>query len=118
MPNSNEFAPRACSDLVATIPNGQTVSNVVDLMGTRLAGVWLPPTITGTFLTPQAAPTVAGTFAAIDNSTPAGVTFVGAVMGKYVAVNGDAFYGVRFLRFTSDQAEGADRVITLATLPA
>jgi hypothetical protein len=92
-----------------TILNGATVSNGIDLGTMRLVG-FLLPVMTGVAITFQAS---------LDNVT---YTIVKKLDGSsysittasstYVVIPPDDLAGVRWIKFVSGAAEGADRIIT------
>jgi hypothetical protein len=97
-----------------TIPSGQTANAAgVDLGDGMLVGFVWPAAMTGTGVTITAAPTLAGTYGSVYDTTD---TIVGALTkhnDAYRALDPAVFAGVRFVKFTSSGAEGADRVFTL-----
>lgn len=123
MPSASQFQPVVCSDLTATIASGQTTSGAVDLGGTMLCGVFLPATFDGTTLKLQAAPTIDGTYVAVENGagTPAEITLTASGHSKYVPVKEADFplmRGLRFIKLVAGSSQtSTDTVITLATIP-
>ena len=101
----------------ATIPAGQTESEVVDLGGTELAGVFVPPTFDGTTLSLKAAPTAAGTFVAVQSG---GSDYsITTAASKYAPVENLALTaGLQFVKLVAGTAQSTtDTILTLAVRP-
>jgi hypothetical protein len=96
------------------IPSGQTANLAgVDVAGGILVGFFWPAAMTGTGVTITAAPTLAGTYGSVYDTTDAIVGALTKHNDAYRALDPAVFAGVRFIKFTSSGAEGADRVFTL-----
>lgn len=113
---ANQYAPDKYYP-TATIAVGQTASEVVDLSGAELAGVFLPATFDGTTLTIQAAPAADGTFVTVQ-SAGADYTITTAA-SKYAPVENLAVTaGLQFIKIVAGTAQSTtDTVLTLAVRP-
>lgn len=102
----------------ATIANGQTVSNAVDLNERVLTAIIMPAAWTAADITFQASNIATGTFKPVkkgDGSvTPIiAYTIKTPAADDYITLDPDAFAGIRYLKVVSSAAQGAERVITL-----
>ena len=122
MPTSADFQSKLCYDKTATITiaDSTTVSNAVDLNGTKLVGIFVPSTFDGTAFTFTACDTVGGTYLAvqIDHTSSAAYT-VTTTASRYVPLaNLDIPAGLRFIKIVTSSAQTTTNTIfTLATLP-
>jgi len=96
-----------------TIPNGQTVSNAIDLGEQVIVGIQMPSGFTGTSLTFQASADAITYVAVTDKAAAAYTVTVSA--SKYIVISPYDLAGVRFVKFVSQAAEGADRIIQVVT---
>jgi hypothetical protein len=95
-----------------TIANGQTVGGVVDLGSNRLVG-FLLPVMTGVAITFQASPDNV-TYAVVKKLDGSSYSITTA-SSTYVVIPPDDLAGIKYLKFVSGAAEGADRIITYIT---
>lgn len=99
--------------LIATILNGQTVSNAVNINGERIAGIDLGATLTGTALTIQNAADGTNFRAAyVPGGTAISYTVAGARFLKF----DPPLEGYNRIKLVSGTAEGADRTLTIVTV--
>jgi hypothetical protein len=114
MPSSSNFQPNDSYDLSATIASGQTASDVIDLGGTDLCGLFIPSTFDGTTLTLQASQTASGTFVTVQ-SGGSDYTLTTAA-SKYTPIENLAVVaGLRFIKLVAGTAQSTtDTVIGLA----
>jgi len=96
----------------ATIANGATESNVIDLGQATLCGIYVPD-ITGTSLSFKASNTATGTFAPIKDGAGSLVSKTVAD-NDYIYLDPVIFAGVRFLKIVSGSTELAAREFLLA----
>jgi len=95
----------------ATIANGGTVSDAIDLEGRGLTAMVMPAAFTGTTITFQGS--VDGvTYQALYNASNSAVSMTVAASRTYLFTPGD-FSGIRYLKVVSGSAEGAARSILL-----
>jgi len=92
-----------------TIESGQTTSDIIDLRAQGLCGFQMPAAFTGTSITFEGSPN-GDTYTSLYNTANTEYSVTVAASRFYVVNPGD-FVGVRFLRFVSGSAEGAQRVI-------
>ena len=103
----------------ATILNGASQSDVIDLKGYQLVGLNMPAAWTAAAITYLASPTLDGTYLPVYES---GIEVTDpAAASQYVAIgaNAVALASIRFLKLRSGNlalpvAQGADRTITLS----
>jgi hypothetical protein len=94
----------------ATIADAGTVSDVVDLEGLTLVGLFVPASLDGTTITFKAAQTVDGTLYPVRDGTvsPAAFTVtISATTAAYYALPAALFAGVRFLQLVVSSQTGA-----------
>jgi hypothetical protein len=116
MPKTNDYNPNVSTDTIAVIAASGTTSAEVDLMGTKVVGVYIPATFTGTTLKFSSAHTAGGTSFVMQDGLGSDYT-VTVATGKYIALDPVKFVGVRFLKIISGSTESAERSLVLATLP-
>lgn len=104
---------RLDSTFDAVIANGGTVSDVLDMVGHTLCGIFIPAAFTGVALTFQASPTATGTFVSVRDGAGAALT-VTVAAGQYIPIDPKNFHGLRYLKIVSGSAEGAARTLTVA----
>lgn len=114
---SSQFAPNDNYDLAATIAAGQTTSDVIDLGGTDLCGLFIPPEFDGTALTITASPTAGGTFVTVQSGGSDYTLTVAA--SKYCPIENLAVVaGLRFIKLVAGTVQATTAtVIPLATRP-
>lgn len=102
-------------DLSATIANGQTVSDAIDLGGLELVGFFLPSTFDGTSLSLQASTHIDGTYVAVENGSGSAYSITTAA-SKYAPIADLAVIaGLRFIKLVAGASQStSDTVITLA----
>lgn len=102
--------------LTATIANGDTLSDVVDLGGAAVYGIVLP-TLTGTTLSIQGCDTAGGTYVTLKSIAGAAATITVATVGAgaYLYLDPSMTAGWPYLKLLSQAAEGAARSIKLLT---
>lgn len=115
MPTATSFTDVRVQ-IATTIANSTTTSGEIDLGGTQLVGIQLPATMTGTAMTFTAALVSGGTYQAVQDGTGSAIskTISG---GKYIGIDPTLFRGVRFIKLVSGSSEGADRAITVISIP-
>ncbi|QDV34909.1 hypothetical protein [Tautonia plasticadhaerens] len=115
MPESHQYQPNDSYNLTATIANGATESNEIDLNGTDLIGLFMPSTFDGSTVQIKAAPASGGTFVTVQSG---GVDFtLTTAASKYCPVeNLPVVAGLRFIKLVTGTQTG-DTAITLATRP-
>lgn len=96
----------------ATIANGATSSEAMDLRGLALVGVQFPATFTGTTVTFTMSDSFAGTYVPVYNS--AGAISYTIAQARYYAIDPKDFHGIRFLKIVSGSAEGGARTVKLS----
>lgn len=117
MPSAKDFSPLVCYDLTATVANGGTDSDAVDLHGCALAGLIMPAAFTGTSVKLLACDTLTGTYVLVADGAGADVSIT-VTTSKYVAVpNLTLLAGIRFLKLRSSGAEAAERTVRLVVRP-
>ena len=115
--STNQYPPKGCFDLTATIASGQTTSGEIDLSGTTLCGFILPAALTGTALSLQMTNVSGGTYVAVQDGTGVSLS-VAVTAGVYVPITNLAVTaGLRFVKVVSNASEGAARSIILVTRP-
>ena len=119
MPSSADFVPVVCADLTATVANGQTASEEVDLGGCELLGIFVPSTFDGTQITLTAAPARGGTHLTVQDGDGSSSAFtVTTAAGRYVPLDNPAIAaGLRFVKLVCATSQTGDTVFTLATRP-
>jgi hypothetical protein len=101
--------------LTATIANGATVSDEMDLTsGRSLVAIQTPAALTGTALTFTACSTSGGTFVPVYDTSGNAVS-VTVSTSRYIPLTPASFVGIRYLKVVSGSAEAAARSITLYT---
>lgn len=99
----------------ATIANGQTTSDVIDLGGFTHVGVIMPAAITGATCSLVVCDTATGTFAPLHDNAGAlkTITWTAAkafTLGREAGIDLTAF---RYIKLVSAGAEGAARTFTI-----
>lgn len=98
----------------ATIANAATVSDVVDLEGLTLVGLFVPATLEGTSVAFKASPTADGTLYPVRDSTADGSTdytlIIQSATAAYYALPPTLFAGVRFLQLVVSSQTGVGTV--------
>jgi hypothetical protein len=104
--------------LTATIANGATLSDVVDLGASAVCGMILP-TLTGTTLSIQGCDTSGGTYATLKdiNGTAATITVATVGAGAYLYLDPLMTAGWQYIKLLSQAAEGSARSIKLLIRP-
>lgn len=97
-----EFTAFYPDRFVVTIPEGGSVSDVVDLDGVHLVGIQMPATWDAANITFQASADGV-TFADLYNQSGSEVT-VDAAAGRFIALDPTLFAGIRFLKVRSGTA--------------
>lgn len=100
----------------ATIANGQTTSDVINLSSCVLVGVYLPAVFTGVALTFLACNTAGGTFVSVRDGAGAAISKVVA-QAQYITLDQNQFRGINFLKIVSGSAEGGERLVVLMADP-
>jgi len=100
-------------NFTVVIANAATVSAAVELGSATVVGVYIPASFTGTAITFQSAPTLAGTYSPIKDGAGAAVSKTVAA-GDYVYLDPTIFAGVGFIKVVSGSSEAAERTITVA----
>jgi hypothetical protein len=117
MPSSTQYQPNDAYDLVATIANGQTTSNEIDLSGTDVCGFFMPAAFTGTALKITASPTAGGTFVPVYDGDGSELSLAVGT-SRFVPIKNLAVVaGLRFIKLVSGSSEGAQRQIIIAARP-
>jgi hypothetical protein len=103
---------------IATIANGQTTSDAVDLGPRALLAIIMPATWTAADLTITAANSLAGTYHPVmraDGSTTAiaAYTIKAPSASDYIALNPSDFAALRYIKFVSSGAQAAERKLQL-----
>lgn len=112
MSSRNSFSSNQ-DTAIATIANGQTVSDAVSLAGHKLVAVVTPAALTGTTLTFQASADGVN-FVALHNDDGNAVSITVAA-SRYTNVPVAEFRAAQWLKVVSNSAEAAERKITLVT---
>ena len=102
-------------DLTATIAVGQTESSIIDLSGLELVGLFLPAGFTATSLSLQAAPSLSGSYVAVQDGYGSSYS-LSVAASRYVPIhNFNVVAGLRFIKLVAGTAQAsADALITLA----
>lgn len=118
-PTSNQFEQVVCADLTATIANGETTSEEVDLKGAQLSGLIVPAEFNGTTITFQAASESGGTFYTIQNGAAEAAAYtITTTASRFVPIDNLAiFAGVRHLKVVCGTAQTGATTIQLITRP-
>lgn len=114
MPSVEFFYANAVTQ--ATIPNGSSTSNEIDLRYQALMGLHMPAAFTGTTITFTASNTAGGTFNPVykDDGTQYSVT---VATNRAIAIDYTKLAGFRFIKLVSGSTEGATRTIPLGLKP-
>lgn len=113
---TTQFPYRLCSNVTATIADGQTESTVISLDGTSLVGISFPSTFDGTNITFKVCDTSDGTY--LDYTNTAG-TLVTAVAGanKAMGIIPADFAGYNYIKVIAVTPQTGDTVLTLKSRP-
>lgn len=114
VPSCSQAAPFSPDKIVyktVTIAAAGTTTAAIDIGGYQLVGISTPAALTGTAITLQVSPSIAGTYQAAYNS--AGAISYTVAASRYVAVTTNDTQGMRFIKLVSGSAEGAERSIVL-----
>ena len=117
---ADQYNPIVQNNLTATITNGTTQSNAVNLSGCSLCGIFIPATFDGTTLTVQVAPTLNGTYINAQAASSASAVYtIAAAANQYVPIENLAIVaGWQFIKFTAGTTQTTtDTVLTLAVRP-
>ena len=101
----------------ATIANGATESEAVDLGGLELAGIFVPDTFDGTAISVKVAPSLDGTYVTLREADSDFSVTVAA--SRYVPIENLAlFAGAQYIKLVSGTAQATtDTTLTLALRP-
>ncbi|QEX18501.1 hypothetical protein FRZ44_38080 [Hypericibacter terrae] len=108
--------------VTATVANGESLSDVVDLGGMSLTGIVMPADWDAADLTFQASPTgVGASFADLYDAAGTEIT-VSAAASIAIAIEPAAWAGLRYLKIRSGTSgspvnQGADRALVLLVRP-
>lgn len=94
----------------ATIANGGTTSDLIDLRYKTVCGLKFPSSLTSTSMTFTVSDTATGTFATMADGAGSDISKTIAA-GKYIPLSPNDFAGVRFLKLVAGSSEGAARSI-------
>jgi hypothetical protein len=108
---------RAQTTATITVASNATTSAEVDLGGTNIVGLQMPAAFTGTTVTFLVATASGGTYQPLVDGAGSAVSKTVAA-SKYVGIDPTLFRGVRFVKLVSGSSEGADRAITVFSIPA
>lgn len=97
----------------ATVPNGDTVSNAVDLEDGTFLGFTVPAALTGSSVSFSVS--LDGvTYVTMKDG--AGTTLTLSIgVDQYVPVDSGKFLGIRYIKLVCGSSQGAERVFQLAT---
>lgn len=104
-----------------TIANGQSLSGEIDISDQCVVGIIMPAAWTAASITLAGAAAKAGTFVPVYDAAGTELTIT-ADASRFIALAPDATRGVRYLKVRSGTnaaavAQGAERILTLVTLP-
>jgi hypothetical protein len=118
MPEAKNYQPNDAYDLTATVAVSETESEVIDLRGTDLVGIFVPANFDGTDIKILAAPAPGGTFVEVQDGEGAALTIVTTV-SKYAPIKNLALIaGLRYIKLkTTNTQTTTDTVFTLAVRP-
>lgn len=118
MPIAADFSDNVCLNLTATIADGGTTSEEIDLGGTQLVGIFVPSGFDGTTITLTAAPTKGGTHVAVQDGDGSSSSFtITTAASRYVPIAKLSIVaGLRYVKFVAGTQTGA-AVLTLVTRP-
>jgi len=118
MSSEKQFPADKFYDLTATINVAATESEVLDLSGLELAGVFVPYNFDGTTLTLKAATSSTGTFVPVTDASGATYTLTTAP-SKYAAISNLAITaGLRFIKLVAGTAQATDATVFTLSLRA
>lgn len=118
MDKRSHTAPITADDASVTVASGQTISEAIDLYGCTLAGIHVPSTFDGTTITLLTAPTIGGTYNAVQDGD--GNTFtITTAASRYAPIKNLAVVaGIRFLKLQCGSSQTTtDSVFALAVRP-
>ena len=115
MTSEKKYATDKFYDLTATIANGATTSEALDLNGLELAGLFLPSNLTATSISLTASTAIDGTYVAVQDGFGSTYSLAGAA-SKYVPVNNfNVIAGLRFIKLVAGSTQTpTDAIITLS----
>ncbi len=110
--------PSLAEDASVTVASGQTESGAIDLSGNTLAGIHVPSTFDGTTITLLTAPTLTGTYTAVQDGDGGTFTITTAA-SRYAPIKNLAIVaGIRFLKLQCGSSQTTtDTVFTLSVRP-
>lgn len=99
----------------ATIADGATKSDVIDLMSQELAGIITDANLTGTSLTFEGSSTPDGTFVGINDASGSAITLTVAA-SKVIIPDATKVYGFPYIKLVAGSAQsGSATTIELIT---
>lgn len=116
MAQSHQFQPVVTTNLTATLTDGNTESDAIDLSGTTLTALEIPASFEGAALTLQAASSEAGTYYEVCNSNGTPVTITAAA-SRIITLDPAQMAGLRYIKLVADTAQTGDVSLTLMTRP-
>jgi hypothetical protein len=106
--------PRAIVLDTAVAPDGSGTTAAVDLGNEVLCGITTPASLEGTSLTFLVAPTLAGTYVAMESQDGTAFTFT-VESSKYYKLSPNDFAGVQFLKLVVGTNQTGAASLTLHT---
>jgi hypothetical protein len=108
----------AYSTLTATIANGGTVSDAVNVKGNNVTGIFMPAAWTAANITFQASVDDGTTFGVVYGADATGVltvtTLTSPTAATYIQIPAGTFDGCTHIKVVSSAAQGASRAVTVA----
>lgn len=115
----SDLRPLVSFDRTATVAAGGTTSQLVDLDGETLVGIFVPSTFDGTQFTLKASPLASATPSTVQAAVTADTAFtVTTAAGRYVPIDPAIAAGIRHVQIVCTTSQSStDTVFTLATRP-
>jgi hypothetical protein len=111
---TSDFQPALNFDLSATILDGQTTSNAIDLAGTSILAFITDAALNGIAFTFLVSNEAGGTYLPLHRMIDGAIVTAIVDVSRYSATNPADFASARFLKIVSGTAQsGADTVITI-----
>ncbi len=117
MPSSEQYQPNDSYNKTATVANGATTSEAIDLSGTDLAGIFIPAEFDGTTLGFSASTAIDGTYVTVQDGEGSTLSIT-CTASRFVPIKNLALIaGLRFIKLVCGTSQTGDTVFTLALRP-
>lgn len=116
MPNLCDY-PAQHIDFTATVLNGQTKSDAIDIHGCNIVGIVVPSTFDGSNITFEAASQIDGTYGPVRNTAGSSVTITCAAGDRVADLDATVFVAFRYWKLVCGTSQTGDTAFTIIAQP-